>query len=75
MPTSRGQRQRRPTVEVANPEQLVQISLRVPARLRAKANAAAAALNISTTVYLEQLIEAAPMPEPIESPLPLAESA
>jgi predicted HicB family RNase H-like nuclease len=75
MPAARGQRQRRPTVEVADPEELVRISLRVPARLRAKANAAAAALNISTTVYLEQLLDAAPMPEPVESRLPLAESA
>ena len=75
MPPSRGQRQRRPTVEVANPEELVRITVRVPSRLRVKANAAAAALNVSTAVYLEQLLEAAPMPELIESALPLAESA
>ncbi len=71
----RGARQRRPTVEVDNPEQLVRITVRVPARLRVKANATAAALNISTAVYLEQLLEAAPMPAPAKDLLPLAESA
>jgi hypothetical protein len=71
----RGVRQRRPTVEVDNPEQLVRITVRVPARLRAKANAAAAALNISTALYLEQLLDGAQMPAPVEKPLPLAESA
>ncbi len=72
---TRGARQRRPTVEVDNPEQLVRITVRVPARLRVKANATAAALNISTAVYLEQLLEAAPMPAPAKDLLPLAESA
>ncbi len=49
--------------------------VRVPDRLRSKAHAAAAALNISTAVYIEQLLDAAPMPAPVEKPLPLAESA
>lgn len=72
---TRGARQRRPTVEVDNPEQLVRIMVRVPARLRVKAHAAAAALNISTTAYVEQLLEAAPDPAPAKDLLPLAESA
>ncbi len=53
----------------------MRITVRVPARLRVKANATAAALNISTAVYLEQLLEAAPMPAPAKDLLPLAESA
>jgi len=75
MPTPRGQRQRRALAQVANPEQIVEIKVRIPARLRSKAHTHAAALNISAAAYLEQLLEAAPMPEPIQPSLPLAQSA
>jgi predicted HicB family RNase H-like nuclease len=75
MPSSRGKRQQRSLAHRENPEELVAFKVRVPDRLRSKAHAAAAALNISTAVYIEQLLDAAPMPEPVRPPLPLAESA
>jgi predicted HicB family RNase H-like nuclease len=75
MPPPRGRRQQRTLAHRENPEELVAFKVRVPDRLRSKAHAAAAALNISTAVYIEQLLDAAPMPAPVEKPLPLAESA
>jgi len=71
----RGQRQRRALVQPDNPEQMVQFIVRVPARLRSKAHAAAATLNMSTAAYLEQLLEEAPMPESAQESLPLGETA
>lgn len=75
MPPPRGHHQRRVLVPRENPEEVVVLKVRVPYRLRAKAHAAAAVLNVSATAYLEQLLEAAPMPEPVQTPLPRAESA
>jgi len=75
MPTPRGQRQRRVLAQVTNPEQIVEIKVRVPARLRSKTHANAASLNISAAVYIEQLLEQAPVLELSQVPLPLAESA
>jgi len=75
MPTPRGQHQRRALAQVADPEQIVEIKVRIPARLRSKAHTHAAALNISAAAYLERLLEAAPTPEPIQPSLPLAQSA
>lgn len=75
MPAPRGHRQRRQLVRHENPEELVSFKVRVPDRLRAKAHAAATALNISTALLIEQLLEDMPMPEPTEASLLLAESA
>lgn len=69
------QAQRRALAQAEDPEQLVQLLVRVPARLRSKAHTVAAALNMSTAAYLEQLLEQAPMPEPAQEPLPLGETA
>lgn len=69
------QRQRRTLAQVDDPEQIVALIVRIPARLRSKAHAAAAALNMSTTAYVEQLLEQAPAPEAAQDPLPLAETA
>lgn len=73
---TRGSRQfqRRAVARAENPEQLVQMNVRIPDRLRAKAREAAATLGISTNAYLEQLLEQAPMPD-AQGSLPLAESA
>jgi hypothetical protein len=77
MPAAPGtrQRQRRELGRRDNPEELVEFKVRVPHRLRVKAHAAAALLNVSTAALLEQLLEDMPMPAPTEDPLPLAESA
>jgi predicted HicB family RNase H-like nuclease len=71
---ARGTRQRRPLARAENPEELVKLQVRVPDRLRRKLHEAAAAANVSASVYLEQLLEHA-MPEPAQEPLPLAETA
>lgn len=68
-------RQRRNLAQVDDPEQIVALIVRIPARLRSKAHAASAALNMSTTAYVEQLLEQAPMPEAAQESLPLAETA
>jgi predicted HicB family RNase H-like nuclease len=72
----RGARQRKAlAAPAADPEALVAITVRLPDRLRHKAHQAAAALNMSTNEYVTQLLEQAPMPEPAQEPLPLAETA
>lgn len=72
---ARGTRQHRTLARADNPEQLVQLKVRVSDRVRAKLHAAAAAANVSASVYLEELLERTPMPEPIQESLPLAETA
>jgi hypothetical protein len=73
---ARGTRQRKALAAPAeDPEALVSITIRLPDRLRHKAHAAAAALNISLNEYVLRLVEQAPMPEPAQEPLPLAETA
>lgn len=72
---ARGTRQRRPLARAENPEELVKLQVRVPDRLRRKLHDAAAAANVSASVYLERLLEQSPMPEPAQEPLPLAETA
>ena len=74
MPPTRGTRQRRALAHAENPEELVKLQVRVPARLRSKRHAAAAAVDMSASAYLEQLLEQAPMPD-AQGSLPLAESA
>lgn len=71
----RGARQRRALASTADPDQMVELKVRVPSRLRSKVHAAAAALDVSASAYLEQLLEQAPMPEAMQEPLPLAETA
>ncbi|PZU49472.1 MAG: hypothetical protein DI571_02360 [Arsenicicoccus sp.] len=70
----RGRRQRRALAHAENPEELVKLQVRVPARLRSKLHTAAAAVDMSASAYLEQLLEQAPMPD-AQTSLPLAESA
>lgn len=65
---------RRPPDEPSNPNELVQLGIRIPARLRAKARRNAAAAGLSLAVYIEQLLDQAPALE-APNPLPLAESA
>jgi hypothetical protein len=72
---ARGTRQRRVLASNSNPEELVPVQARVPARLRAKVHEAAAAMNLSTSAYLELVFEQLEVPERPQIPLPLAESA
>ncbi len=75
MPAIRGNRQRRVLASPENPHELVYLSLRVEAHLRTKAHAAAAVAGVSTTVLVEQWLASLEVPEPAQTPLPLAESA
>jgi hypothetical protein len=71
----RGAPQRRkPGAEPANPNDVVQLLVRVPAHLRTKIRTNAAVLGVSLSAYTEQVFADLPALQPTDQ-LPLSESA